>query len=130
MGSGCHNQYCLHNCLGSCLKPGLRDCSRDTAGSEGNVFIRHSILYILSCNRRYGLLRCAWTLTLSVGQRFNLFHPEIIAFPIAMLEVFRRFIWNFFRLENEHLNNCGEFRDCPRHLIQTFGTQIGFILHN
>jgi hypothetical protein len=26
------------------------------------------------------------------------------------LEVFRRFIWNFFRLENEHLNNCGEFR--------------------
>lgn len=26
------------------------------------------------------------------------------------LEVFRRFIWNFFRLENEHLNNCGKFR--------------------
>ena len=22
----------------------------------------------------------------------------------------RRFIWNFFRLENEHLNNTGEFR--------------------
>lgn len=22
----------------------------------------------------------------------------------------RRFIWNFFRLENEHLNNCGQFR--------------------
>lgn len=21
-----------------------------------------------------------------------------------------RFVWNFFRLENEHLNNCGEFR--------------------
>ena len=24
--------------------------------------------------------------------------------------LFRRFVWNFFRLENEHLNNCGEFR--------------------
>lgn len=23
---------------------------------------------------------------------------------------FRRFVWNFFRLENEHLNNCGNFR--------------------
>ena len=23
---------------------------------------------------------------------------------------YRRFIWNFFRLENEHLNNCGQFR--------------------
>ncbi|CAF4243707.1 unnamed protein product, partial [Adineta steineri] len=22
----------------------------------------------------------------------------------------RRFIWNYFRLENEHLNNCGNFR--------------------
>ena len=22
----------------------------------------------------------------------------------------RRFMWNFFRLENEHLNNCGQFR--------------------
>uniref|UniRef100_A0A8D9FF10 Xenotropic and polytropic retrovirus receptor 1 homolog n=1 Tax=Cacopsylla melanoneura TaxID=428564 RepID=A0A8D9FF10_9HEMI len=23
---------------------------------------------------------------------------------------FGRFVWNFFRLENEHLNNCGKFR--------------------
>lgn len=23
---------------------------------------------------------------------------------------YRRFVWNFFRLENEHLNNCGQFR--------------------
>ena len=23
---------------------------------------------------------------------------------------FSRFVWNFFRLENEHLNNCGQFR--------------------
>jgi xenotropic and polytropic retrovirus receptor 1 len=22
----------------------------------------------------------------------------------------RRFVWNYFRLENEHLNNCGNFR--------------------
>jgi len=29
---------------------------------------------------------------------------------LGFLEVFRRFIWNFFRLENEHLNNCGQFR--------------------
>lgn len=27
-----------------------------------------------------------------------------------ILEIYRRFCWNFFRLENEHLNNCGEFR--------------------
>ena len=28
----------------------------------------------------------------------------------CLLSGFRRFIWNFFRLENEHLNNCGQFR--------------------
>ena len=26
------------------------------------------------------------------------------------LLLYRRFIWNFFRVENEHLNNCGQFR--------------------
>lgn len=28
----------------------------------------------------------------------------------VILSIVRRFIWNFYRLENEHLNNCGEFR--------------------
>ena len=35
---------------------------------------------------------------------------DLIFSLLAPLEVFRRFIWNFFRLENEHLNNCGNFR--------------------
>ena len=68
----------------------------------------YTFLYILAVIED-GLLRCAWTLTLSVGQT-KLFPQEIIAFPIAALEVLRRFVWNFFRLENEHLNNCGDFR--------------------
>lgn len=36
-------------------------------------------------------------------------HETMITF-LSPLEVFRRFVWNFFRLENEHLNNCGKFR--------------------
>lgn len=35
---------------------------------------------------------------------------DIVFSILAPIEVFRRFIWNFFRLENEHLNNCGNFR--------------------
>ena len=35
---------------------------------------------------------------------------NILGTILAIFEVFRRFIWNFFRLENEHLNNCGDFR--------------------
>ena len=29
---------------------------------------------------------------------------------LVMLEIYRRSVWNLFRLENEHLNNCGDFR--------------------
>ncbi|XP_055371502.1 xenotropic and polytropic retrovirus receptor 1-like [Condylostylus longicornis] len=35
---------------------------------------------------------------------------DVMGTITSILEVFRRFIWNFFRLENEHLNNCGKFR--------------------
>ena len=35
---------------------------------------------------------------------------DLILSILAPVEVFRRFIWNYFRLENEHLNNCGKFR--------------------
>ena len=31
-------------------------------------------------------------------------------FLTAFLEILRRAVWNIFRLENEHLNNCGRFR--------------------
>lgn len=35
----------------------------------------------------------------------------ILPFPLhPSIRPSRRFVWNFFRLENEHLNNCGEFR--------------------
>ncbi|CAF3751375.1 unnamed protein product [Adineta steineri] len=37
-------------------------------------------------------------------------YSDIIGFIFGLIEVFRRFIWNYFRLENEHLNNCGNFR--------------------
>lgn len=31
-------------------------------------------------------------------------------FVQALIEITRRGMWNFFRMENEHLNNCGRFR--------------------
>ena len=37
-------------------------------------------------------------------------YRDVVATILAFLEVYRRFVWNFIRLENEHLNNCGQFR--------------------
>ena len=43
-------------------------------------------------------------------------HSAATSFFLAMGEVFRRFMWNFFRVENEHMTNVGRFmasRDVP-----------------
>uniref|UniRef100_A0AAQ5ZQG4 Xenotropic and polytropic retrovirus receptor 1a n=1 Tax=Amphiprion ocellaris TaxID=80972 RepID=A0AAQ5ZQG4_AMPOC len=81
-----------------------------------NTFLREEIVYphkayYYSAIVEDVLLRFAWILTISLTTLTD-FHgmADILATILAPLEVFRRFVWNFFRLENEHLNNCGEFR--------------------
>lgn len=55
------------------------------------------------------ILRYAWVLSITVAEFESHFHEYLLVF-MGLFELFRRFIWNFFRLENEHLNNCGQFR--------------------
>ena len=52
------------------------------------------------------VLRGAFIVTLSE----NPANPQLRDFFLAVAEIYRRFQWNFFRLENEHLNNAGRFR--------------------
>ena len=43
-------------------------------------------------------------------------HSPITSFLIALGEILRRFMWNFFRMENEHMMNARRFmasRDVP-----------------
>ncbi|ESP04786.1 hypothetical protein LOTGIDRAFT_184750, partial [Lottia gigantea] len=79
-----------------------------------NKYLREEIVYAFKAYYYFAIvedfiLRFAWSLTVSVGEGL-LFHNEILTTLLASFEVFRRFVWNFFRLENEHLNNCGQFR--------------------
>ena len=55
------------------------------------------------------MLRFGWAFSLSLTE-MGYIHADLMLSILAPLEVFRRFVWNFFRLENEHLNNCGKFR--------------------
>ena len=50
-----------------------------------------------------------WVLNLSLGDAWTM-EAETLLCITAPLECLRRFVWNYFRLENEHLNNCGQFR--------------------
>lgn len=55
------------------------------------------------------ILRFSWTLSMSLIQA-GYIEGDVMITILSPLEVFRRFIWNYFRLENEHLNNVGKFR--------------------
>ena len=56
------------------------------------------------------VLRFTWTIPTS-----NVWMILLIAFG----EVIRRSLWALFRLEHEHLNNCGEFK--AMHTVEDFG---------
>ncbi|KAK1621194.1 hypothetical protein QYE76_026711 [Lolium multiflorum] len=54
-------------------------------------------------------LRLAWTESV-MKIRFSKNETRLLDFSLASLEIIRRGHWNFYRLENEHLNNVGKFR--------------------
>ncbi|BBG94269.1 ERD1/XPR1/SYG1 family protein [Prunus dulcis] len=55
------------------------------------------------------LLRFAWLQTV-LGFDVSFMHGQTMVAVVASLEIIRRGIWSFFRLENEHLNNVGKYR--------------------
>src|SRR5436309_2550877 len=79
-----------------------------------NTFLREEIVYSTMFYYYFAIvedlvLRFGWVLSLSLTEMGYL-HGDLMVSILAPLEVFRRFVWNYFRLENEHLNNCGQFR--------------------
>lgn len=82
--------------------------------AKENRFLREEIVYAHKAYYYFAMLqdlvfRFTWTITVTIGEE-EVINSEVLKTAVASLEVLRRFIWNFFRLENEHLNNCGQFR--------------------
>jgi len=79
-----------------------------------NKFLREEIVYSSTSFYYFAIvedliLRFAWAYSY-VLIKANYVSEDLMTSINSPLEVFRRFVWNFFRLENEHLNNCGKFR--------------------
>ncbi|XP_031117250.1 phosphate transporter PHO1 homolog 3-like [Ipomoea triloba] len=55
------------------------------------------------------ILRLVW-MQMFLDFSDSFLHRKAIVAIVACLEIIRRGIWNFFRLENEHLNNVGKYR--------------------
>ncbi|KAK7295400.1 hypothetical protein RJT34_18307 [Clitoria ternatea] len=56
------------------------------------------------------ILRLAWMQSVLGIKEAPFLHRTALTALVACLEILRRGIWNFFRLENEHLNNVGNYR--------------------
>ncbi|XP_031254142.1 phosphate transporter PHO1 homolog 9-like [Pistacia vera] len=56
------------------------------------------------------ILRLAWVQSVFGFTDAPYIHRKALTAIVAVLEIFRRGMWNFFRLENEHLNNVGKYR--------------------
>ncbi|XP_024084692.1 xenotropic and polytropic retrovirus receptor 1 isoform X2 [Cimex lectularius] len=79
-----------------------------------NKFLREEIVYSSKSFYYFAIiedliLRFSWAISYILTEN-GWIGGELMTSVTAPLEVFRRFVWNFFRLENEHLNNCGKFR--------------------
>ncbi|XP_015607072.1 xenotropic and polytropic retrovirus receptor 1 homolog isoform X2 [Cephus cinctus] len=82
--------------------------------ADENKFLREEVVYSSAGFYYFAIiedlvLRFAWVANF-ILTHYKYVSSDLMTSIIAPLEVFRRFIWNFFRLENEHLNNCGKFR--------------------
>ncbi|KAI5735018.1 hypothetical protein M8J77_013156 [Diaphorina citri] len=86
----------------------------DKNAPPDNPFLREETVYSSTGFYYFAILEDL-TLRFSWLGAFFLVHNDYLESDTMLcltgpLEVFRRFFWNFFRLENEHLNNCGKFR--------------------
>ncbi|KAG2702632.1 hypothetical protein I3760_06G099500 [Carya illinoinensis] len=75
---------------------------------RNELILRQKIIYYFSMGLNL-ILRLAWLQTV-LHSNFVHVDYRVTTLFLAALEVTRRGLWNFFRLENEHLNNAGKFR--------------------
>ncbi|KDR07686.1 xenotropic and polytropic retrovirus receptor 1 [Zootermopsis nevadensis] len=79
-----------------------------------NKFLREETVYSSTSFYYFAIvedlvLRFSWAYSYALIEA-EYISGDLMTSITSPLEVFRRFVWNFFRLENEHLNNCGKFR--------------------
>ncbi|CAO2193294.1 unnamed protein product [Urochloa humidicola] len=75
---------------------------------RNDLILKRKSVYYFSMGLNL-VLRLAWLQTV-IHPNFGSLDSRVTSFFLAALEVIRRGHWNFYRLENEHLNNAGKFR--------------------
>ncbi|KAK4780877.1 hypothetical protein SAY87_016983 [Trapa incisa] len=87
---------------------GLLQTNSKNPWLRNELMLRRKSIYYLSMALNL-VLRLAWLQTV-LHYNFGSVDYRVTGLFLAALEVIRRGLWNFYRLENEHLNNAGKFR--------------------
>ncbi|XP_076923981.1 phosphate transporter PHO1-like [Bidens hawaiensis] len=87
---------------------GLMDPKSKNLWLRDELVLKKKGYYYLAIALNF-VLRVAWLETV-LQFKVGLFESRLLEFSLASLEVIRRGHWNYYRLENEHLNNVGKFR--------------------
>lgn len=87
---------------------GLLQMNSKNPWLRNKLMLRRKIIYYFSMGLNM-ILRLAWLQTV-LHSNFEHVDYRVTGLFLAALEVIRRGQWNFYRLENEHLNNAGKFR--------------------
>ncbi|KAL6983454.1 hypothetical protein U1Q18_016840 [Sarracenia purpurea var. burkii] len=87
---------------------GLLQRQSRNSGLRDKLLVSHKSVYFAAMVLDV-LMRFAW---LQSVLKFNLhsLRGKSVTSIVSCLEILRRGMWNFFRLENEHLNNVGKYR--------------------
>ncbi|RCV08853.1 hypothetical protein SETIT_1G360400v2 [Setaria italica] len=72
------------------------------------LILKNKSIYYVSMMLNLAL-RLAWAQSV-MKLKLGRVESRLLDFSLASLEIIRRGHWNFYRLENEHLNNAGKFR--------------------
>lgn len=87
---------------------GLLQFNSKNAWLRNDLILKQKYIYFVSMGLNL-VLRLAWLQTV-IHPNIGSLDSRVTLFFLAALEVIRRGHWNFYRLENEHLNNAGKFR--------------------
>ncbi|KAF3432615.1 hypothetical protein FNV43_RR27355 [Rhamnella rubrinervis] len=96
---------------------GLLQINSKNPWLRNELMLRRKIIYYFSMGLNL-ILRLAWLQTI-LHSSFENVDYRVTGLFLAALEVIRRGMWNFYRLENEHLNNA----DCME-LLQAKSTRL------
>jgi len=83
-----------------------------------HLYYRHKSVYYFAIISNI-VMRVSWAVNISF-ESYSSKTKELIVLITSIIEVTRRFQWNFFRLENEHLSNVGKFKAFELRIPETF----------